>query len=317
MFAPRSLRFASLSLVVGLALGLPAIADAAVDWDKVPAADVAVFYPGQASWEWVMTEKDHSGAPKFREGKNCKSCHQGEQKDMGAKVVKGEKLEPMPPKGKAGSLVLKVQTAHDADRFYVRVRYSAGSGNSGADAKVAARVTVMLDDGSVKEAPRAGCWGSCHDDAQGMASGGDGSRSKYLGASRVKLARSGGGDNVKPAADLATLMAGGVFLEYLQARLNPGQPAVAASGYILDARHEDAGAVGAAEASFANGEWTVVLSRPLTTTAPGHKSIVAGKTYLLGFAVHDEHADHRHHFVSFENSLVLDAGTADFVAKAQ
>lgn len=317
MSLARRLHIVPLSLVVAIALGLPAAAHAAVDWDKVPAADVTVFYPGQASWEWVMTEKDHSGAPKFREGKNCKSCHQGEQKDMGAKIVKGEKLEPAPPKGKAGSLLLKVQTAHDADRFYVRVRFTPGSGSSGADAKVADRVTVMLDDGSVKEAPRAGCWGSCHDDAQGMASGADGSRSKYLGASRVKLARSGGGDNTKPAADLSALLAQGVFLEYLQARITAGQPATAASGYILDSRHEDAAAVAAAEATFANGEWTVVLSRPLATSAPGHKPIVAGKTYMLGFAVHDEHADHRQHFVSFENTLVLDTGAADFVARAQ
>ena len=29
-----------------------------------------------ASFEWALTQTDHSGAKKFREGKNCKDCHQ-------------------------------------------------------------------------------------------------------------------------------------------------------------------------------------------------------------------------------------------------
>ncbi|HQX24950.1 MAG TPA: hypothetical protein PLI00_10015, partial [Pseudomonadota bacterium] len=57
---------------------LAAGAAGAVDWSAAPTKDVPVFHPGQASWEWALTEKDHSGAPKFRGGKNCRACHDGE-----------------------------------------------------------------------------------------------------------------------------------------------------------------------------------------------------------------------------------------------
>jgi cytochrome c-type protein NapC len=307
---PRSLLAVALMLTAGWAQ--------AVDWSGVPATDVPLFYPGQASWEWVMTEKDHSGAPKFRSGKNCKACHDGEQGDIGNTIVSGEKLVPAPVAGRPGGISLHVQTARDAERLYFRLRWKAGSGAPALDADTAARVTVMIDDGTVKEAARAGCWGSCHDDSIGMASASaDGRTTKYLSASRSKLTRQGGGENIKPAADLAALKSSGAFLEYWQAKVNPGQPAKAVSGYILDKRHEATGAAVAADASFEGGEWTVVLSRPLVAAGEGSKSIVAGKTYNIGFAVHDDHADHRHHHVSFEYTLALDGSGSDFVARAK
>lgn len=307
---PHGLLAAALMLAAGWAQ--------AVDWSGVPATDVPLFYPGQASWEWVMTEKDHSGAPKFRSGKNCKACHDGEQGDIGNTIVSGEKLVPAPVAGRPGGISLHVQTARDAERLYFRLRWKAGSGAPALDADTAARVTVMIDDGTVKEAARAGCWGSCHDDSIGMASASaDGRTTKYLSASRSKLTRQGGGDNIKPAADLAALKSSGAFLEYWQAKVNPGQPAKAVSGYILDKRHEATGTAVAADASFEGGEWTVVLSRPLAAAGEGSKSIVAGKTYNIGFAVHDDHADHRHHHVSFEYTLALDGSGSDFVARAK
>lgn len=307
----RVLMFSALVSICGLAQ--------AVDWSGAPEHEVALFYPGQASWEWALTEKDHSGAPKFRGGKNCKACHDGEQAEMGGKIVAGQKLVPAPVAGRPGAIALHVQTARDSDRLYFRLRWKAGSGAADKpDAENAARVTVMLDDGGVKEAARAGCWGSCHDDAIGMASAPAGARiSKYLGASRAKLSRQGGGENFKPEADLAALMGQGVFLEYWQARLNPGQPAQPVAGYILEKRHETEGGGVQAEARLADGEWTVVLSRVLNPSEKGHKALSTGKTYNLGFAVHDDHADHRQHHVSFEYTLTLDAASADLVVKSQ
>lgn len=289
---------------------------AAVDWSAAPTRDVPVFYPGQASWEWALTEKDHSGAPKFRGGKNCRACHDGEQADIGKRIASGEKLEPQPVAGRAGSNTLKVAAARDDARLYLRLSWKpAASAGTPMDPDVAARVTVMFDDGQVKEATRAACWASCHDDAIGMASAPAGSEiTKYLGASRAKMGRSGGGAAAKPAADIDALLAQGSFLEYWQARLNPGKPAVPVNGWVLDRRHEQQPATIAAEAEFANGEWTVVLSRALAAAGSGQKALVPGKTYTLGFALHDDHANHRFHQVSFEYTLVLDQGTADFVA---
>ncbi len=148
-----------------------------------------------------------------------------------------------------------------------------------------------------------------------MASASEGSKlTKYLGSSRVKLARGGGGENYKPEAELNKLLAAGTFLEYWQAQLNPGQPAKAVSGWILDRRHEHSPAATTASAKFADGWWTVELSRPLSASGANQKQLAAGKKYSVGFALHDDYTDHRHHYVSFEHTLVLDRGTADFVA---
>ena len=34
---------------------------AALDWGGVPAREVVLFYPGQGSFEWSLTQTDHSG----------------------------------------------------------------------------------------------------------------------------------------------------------------------------------------------------------------------------------------------------------------
>jgi cytochrome c-type protein NapC len=294
---------------------LPGCLAASIDWSTVPEQQVVLFYPGQASWEWALTERDHSGAPKFREGRNCATCHKGEEADIGAKIVSGKILEPHPLEGKAGSLPLRIQTARDETNLYFRFRWTSPppSGQKD-DPKFAASVTVMLGDEAVREAPRAGCWSACHDDVRGMASAtADDTRSKYLGASRSKLSRQGGGDNTKPDADLQKLLQDGAFLEYWQAKLNPGAEAVAASGYVLDQRHSHSEIRSSAEATQSGSEWTVVLSRPLVGGGAGHKDLVAGRKYAVGFALHEDFSDHRHHLVSLEYSLALD-GEADFLA---
>ena len=44
------------------------------------------------------------------------------------------------------------------------------------------------------------------------------------------------------------------------------------------------------------------------------KDIAPGKTFTLGFALHAGHTAKRFHYVSFERTLMLDDGSADFVA---
>lgn len=307
------LGLAAACAVIGVLAGAPVHA---IDWNAVPEQEVTLLYPGQGSWEWALTQDDHSGAKKFREGKNCFACHKGEEKDMGAKIVTGKKLEPAPIPGKPASLALKVKTAHDGERLYFHFQWPAAkAGGKQMDPKYAARVTVMLDDGGVKEAARAGCWGSCHDDAIGMASAPAGKDiTKYLIASRTKVTRQGGGENFKSANELQQLLKQGVFLEYWQARVNPGQPAQAADGYVLDKRHENKAPLATAQAQLDGGTWTVVVSRKLKVGGEARKDIVPGKTYSIGFALHDDHANHRFHHVSFERTLALDPGKADFVA---
>jgi cytochrome c-type protein NapC len=304
------MRTAAAAIALCLAAG-PALA---VDWAAVPAAPVTLFYPGQSSYEWVLTPGDHGGAAKFREGKNCRECHKGEEQAMGSTLVSGKKNEPSPIAGKPGFLPATVKVAHDDKMLYVHLEFAEGSQpDAKQDPNFATKVTMMLNDGGVPEAARAGCWAACHDDAARMASGGQGDRPKYLVKSRAKVTRTGGGDELKPAEELDKLAGAGYRLEYWQARLNPGS-AAAVNGTIFDKRAEVTPAVAKAEAAFAGGKWSVTLSRPLAAGAP-FKDVVPGKTYTVGFAIHAGHTARRFHYVSFEHTLVLDQGDADLVAK--
>lgn len=294
-----------------------------VNWDLIDGKDITLFYPGQASWEWALTQSSHSGAKKFRKGKNCRGCHEGEQTDMGALILSGEKLDPSPFPYKDGSVIVNVKTSHDETHLYLRLEWPdiVPTSERVLDKDFEAKVAVMIDDGTLKESVRAGCWGACHDDANSMASSQDDTDlRKYLSRSRTKLSRKGGGLNFKSQADLDALAAQGSFLEYWQARLNKGAPAVAVGGFILKERQEHKTPIVNVTSHFeegAPGKWVIEFSRKLAPAEGNHKTFTQGKTYTLGFALHGGHATQRFHYVSFEYTLVLDQGSADFVTLKQ
>jgi hypothetical protein len=285
----------------------------ALDWSSIPAKEVVLFYPGQSSLEWVLSG-GHGGAPKVKNGKSCKDCHLGEEKDMGATLVSGAKNEPAPIPGKPGFITAMVRTAQEGGRLHVRLDFKEGSQpDARMDKDFATKVTLMLDDGKLPEAEQAGCWGTCHEDAAKMPAGGTADRSKYLNRTRAKTGREGGGDELVAAAQLEKMQAAGQFMEFWQARLKPGAPAQAAGGTVFDKRVEAKSSAISAEASQAGDSWTVTLSRPLAAPAP-FKAIEAGKTYTLGFAIHSGHTARRFHYVSLEHTLMLDKGDADLIA---
>ncbi len=279
------------------------------------AKDVGLFYPGQSSWEWTLTQTDHPGADKFREGKDCAACHVGDEKNMGALLVGGKKNEPNPIPGKPGMINAKVQFAHDAQNLYVHIEFAEGNQpDAKMDDKFATKVAMMIEDGGVPEVTRGGCFAMCHDDSAGMPSAaGNATRTLYLNKTRAKLSRQGGGDALKPADELAKLKATNYLVEYWEAGLNPGSAPVANQGIIFDKREEVKPVAVTAEASNSGGTWSVTLTRRLN--AGSGIVIQPGKRYTVAFAIHSGHAAKRFHYVSFERSLVLDQGTADFIAK--
>lgn len=309
---------AALAFLVGAGYQAPA---GAIDWAQVESRDIVLFYPGQSSWEWILTQSDHSGARKLRGGKACRECHEGEQQAIGKLIVSGEKIEPNPIPGKPGTLPLNVKAAHDGERLYVRLQWTAGGGEGTGeqvDAEHQAKAEMMLNAGTVTAAKLGGCWATCHADVETMPHAAPGSElTKYLASSRTKVTREGGGESYKPAAALEQMLADGELMELWQAKLNPEQPPVAADGYVLERRHmRDAPAV-TATAERSGDDWTVVLSRPLQAPGPGYFDLAPGEVYVVGFAVHDSHAAHRFHHVSFEYTLAIDSGEADFVARRQ
>jgi cytochrome c-type protein NapC len=283
---------------------------AAIDWSTVPAKEIVLFYPGQSSWEWNLTESSHSGGPKIRQGKQCYACHADEEAKIGSLIVSGKKLEPGPVDHPA-TIPVALQAAHDGERLHLRLRWPEPRPPAGKETLV----TVMLDDGALKSFSVGGCWSTCHDDVRGMPSAApDSKMTKYLTSSRSKVGRTGGGESYKSPAELEQELAAGKFAEYWQAVLGPGAAAKAVDGIVLKERQANASPSIQAAAAREGDDWVVTLSRSLAAPSKQSKTIAPGKTYTIGIAIHPGGMEHRTHDVSFERTLVLDGGDADIVA---
>ena len=68
-----------------------------------------------------------------------------------------------------------------------------------------------------------------------------------------------------------------------------------------------------AETRFANGTWTVILSRKLAGSE-GQVSFTPGTHYTVGFAIHTGHTAGRFHYIANERDMSIDSGSGDFVA---
>ena len=94
------------------------------DWNKVPTKWVTLFYPGQANWEF-LTSSDHPGRDGIVAGIACASCHQGQEKALGARLVNNPRLEPDPIQGKKPSVELQVRAAYDKEYIYFQFQWES------------------------------------------------------------------------------------------------------------------------------------------------------------------------------------------------
>lgn len=181
----------ALATTVAATKTAPALDPQQLDWSKVPAKTVTLFYPGLSTYDWLLSADHKKGNRQVAQGKACLSCHEGDEADLGNKNVKGGALEPTPIAGKNGTIPVSVQAAHDAEFVYFRfqwktnlnregrmhdyVRYDGKAwkwyGHDRNDKAVRAgeqpalyedRFSIMLDDGKVPQFAQQGCWLTCH-----------------------------------------------------------------------------------------------------------------------------------------------------------
>lgn len=187
------------TLLLGAAFstGTVLAAPANVDWAKVPATTVTLFYPGQSSYEWLRTPEHKRAQRETIEGQACVACHKGEEKTLGDKLVQEGDLEPMPVEGKNGWVDMDVQVAYDDKNAYFRMQWKTHADRPGTtypyyrfdgkawkvyggprlnadvqDGDQAAiyedRMSLMIDDGKVPMYAAQGCWLTCHDGERDM-----------------------------------------------------------------------------------------------------------------------------------------------------
>jgi hypothetical protein len=192
------------ALFLGLAMigmGSAIAADPAkINWAKVPAVSVPLFYPGQSSYEWLRSDAHKNAAKEVKRGDACLTCHDEKdaEKDIGEKIVKAGRLEPTPVAGKSGYKELKVQAAYDAKNAYLRFQWKTDNPYAGTEHQYLRydgkewkvwgfprldtpvregkeqgiyedRMSIMLDDGKVPGFAKQGCWLTCHDGERDMA----------------------------------------------------------------------------------------------------------------------------------------------------
>ena len=306
--------------------GSAAPAGGMIDWNGVPSRTITLFYPGQASMEWVLRGRDHGGARPFKAGDRCFDCHDEETADMGQKIVTGEKAEPQPIPGKRGSIPVEVQAAHDAEYLYLRFSWEDGEhapvpwvdgGKMDPDNPV--KLAMMFATDEVEYADRAGCWGTCHADLNGMPFHPEGEKvTKYIKESRTRIETRGRGgkplggwDKRKPEEEIQAEFGAGHFMDLVRFKI--GEQRVE-DGHVLADRVMDGGEGAEFHASHSAGRWVVEMKRKLKSGKPGDIAIEPGQQYNFGFAIHDDHANGRWHHVSLGYRLGLDDPEAEINA---
>lgn len=299
-----------------------------VKWAGIPNREITVFYPGQASIEWVLGRK-HGGKRSFTKGDRCIDCHEEEVADIGAKIVSGEKLEDQVIPGKRGSIAVAVKAAHDTKNLYLQFSWKDTSHQpvpfvygGKMDSKNAMKLAFMLATDEVEYADRAGCWGTCHADLNDMPFAPDGQlATKYIKESRTKIEIKGrnkkplgGWDKRKADGDIKAEFDAKKFMDLV--RYKSGDKKVE-DGNVLADRIMDEPVISDVIATKQGDMWVVEIKRPLKADGAGNIELFVNQTYNFGFAIHDDYSNGRFHHVSFGYKLGFDNADVEINAIKQ
>lgn len=270
-------------IVVAFLASSPLLAadPARIDWPKVPARTVVLFYPGQSSYQWLRGTQ-HAGA-KQTDTTACITCHRGQEKTLGEKIVKGGPLEPTPVKGKNGSVDLQVQAAYDTKHVYMRFEWRTANAHPGTEhqylrydgkawqvygqpkldravregtmpAIYEDRLAMMIDDGKVPRFADQGCWLACHNGQRDMPNAATREQAQadplLAALKRNDLRKFLPSTRTDPMnwrsgrsqTEIAKIKASGAFLDLIQWRAHRSHPVgMTDDGYVLEYRLFDDG----------------------------------------------------------------------------
>lgn len=253
---------------------------------------ITLFAPGQVNREWLISE--HPGSQPLRQGLDCETCHQGEETGMGEKLA---------APGAAPTRDVNIAFKRQNETLQLSLSWRGSADDQ--------QIAIMWDDGSNLEFGRGACWAACHSDMPGMKRDRGQGLDKYLAVSRTGEQKIGRPVQTLPRADLDLLMAEGNYIELWQLSLNKGSSARSAN--VLEGIDWATNSNLRGNASFADGRWTVVFSRPLVG-AERQKSFTRKGQYTFGVALQGAGQAAGAHWVSLPMTFSLTGKDNDFLS---
>jgi len=238
------------------------------------AENIPLFQAKPHSMEWLLT--DHEGASKFRRGKSCQSCHGEDEESMSASPIRNlditlEKVDD----------TLKLTYAFVGPSHII--------------------LSAMFDAGAAKAFQRGGCWAACHNDIIGMPE--NKKHGKYLGQTRAKMAKQGGGDVLKALKTIDAMRSSNNFVKIWSIELNDDQVVNEFNGSILEDKSQQKVELPAnVDRSGENWRVTVTYDLPADGTA-------------VGFALLQKSEAETAHYVSLPFSIVYSDGGINLEAE--
>jgi cytochrome c-type protein NapC len=305
-------------------------------WEKIQSYPVTLFYPGVASWEFLLSEDHRLGARNIEKGRrSCRDCHVDKKSgslDVQAneiasgqlKMKQSQKLfEPDPIPGKKGFLEVQVQAAFDDEYFYIRLEWPS-IGGSWEDPTLEKKgivdgvaIQVNAAQGPFKQ---YGCFINCHSDVDSMPQTPLKTEVRkhpyYAGLQRedVKLyayyTRKKGWAEMKNGDELNHLLKEHGVVD-LWAVEFIGNRVVSEDGSIFEDRKKDPRVDVEASGGWEKGRYTAVLKRKLRTGDPQDAQLREGTEITIGIAVHDDKVRQRKHYVSFP--IILGLGVQGYI----
>ena len=290
-----------------------------IDWSQVDKFTTTAFYPGVASWEFLRGEDHGKGAVPVRTlKKSCADCHidQSGNYDINTdgiisgelkKSVSGAPLEPMPIPGTGGFRKVTVQAVHDMENLYLRIGW-AGPENTPVSATGSAQqgfasVNLQLSR-NVGSFRKYGCFIACHDDQVNMPDDKGNNTRLYTYFTRAD-------GKLKPQQVLDQYLERGQFLDLWRVNIINDHVTTEDFHILADRSHDknDLSATG----EYKDGEYSVVMSRKLSTGDDRDIELRPGETFTIGIAIHDHLHRGRRHFTTFPLSVGI-SKSADITA---